>query len=173
MALIPPINFKQWIEDSFVLYEIYPVTGFFNLTLVYNTGAAFSFLSDAGGWQRWMFIGLALAVTLFIMIWLRRLPRTGQTLLAIALSLIVGGALGNVIDRAMRAVPVLHGARVIERWAGLRPRARTRAPMLGAWPGRGGHYVVNGGFKIGFGVAPKVGLTSPAKSRSVTTISSF
>jgi signal peptidase II len=48
-----------------------------------------------------MFIGLALAVTLFIMIWLRRLPRTGQTLLAIALSLIVGGALGNVIDRAM------------------------------------------------------------------------
>jgi glycine oxidase len=45
---------------------------------------------------------------------------------------------------------------VIERWAGLRPRARSRAPMLGRWPGRPGHYIANGGFKIGFGMAPKV-----------------
>lgn len=58
--------------------------------------------------------------------------------------------------RAVAACPVLAGARVIDRWAGLRPRARTRAPMLGGWPGRPGHFIANGGFKIGFGMAPKV-----------------
>ncbi|UWQ54327.1 NAD(P)/FAD-dependent oxidoreductase [Leisingera caerulea] len=63
--------------------------------------------------------------------------------------------LGDVIERARAAVPVLHGAEVIERWAGVRPRAKSRAPMLGAWPGRDGHYIANGGFKIGFGMAPK------------------
>ncbi|MDH4014674.1 MAG: signal peptidase II, partial [Chromatiales bacterium] len=92
---------KWWIRTRFDLYDRIEIVPWLDITRLHNTGAAFSFLSDAGGWQRWMFIGLALAVTLFIMIWLRRLPRTGQTLLAIALSLIVGGALGNVIDRAM------------------------------------------------------------------------
>ena len=48
------------------------------------------------------------------------------------------------------------GAEVLQRWAGVRPRSRSRAPMLGAWPGRRGHFVANGGFKIGFGMAPKV-----------------
>ncbi|UWQ80046.1 FAD-binding oxidoreductase [Leisingera sp. S132] len=65
------------------------------------------------------------------------------------------GQLDDVIERARAAVPVLHGAEVIERWAGVRPRAKSRAPMLGAWPGRNGHYIANGGFKIGFGMAPK------------------
>lgn len=65
--------------------------------------------------------------------------------------------LDALLTRAVEAVPELAGAEVLERWAGLRPRARTRAPMLGAWPGRPGHYVANGGFKIGFGMAPKVG----------------
>jgi len=64
--------------------------------------------------------------------------------------------LDDIIDRARTAVPVLHGAEVIERWAGVRPRAKSRAPMLGAWPGREGHYIANGGFKIGFGMAPKM-----------------
>ena len=50
----------------------------------------------------------------------------------------------------------IRGARVVERWAGVRPRAQSRAPLLGPWPGRPGHYVANGGFKIGFGVAPRV-----------------
>lgn len=59
--------------------------------------------------------------------------------------------------RAVAAVPALVGAEIVARWAGVRPRALTRAPMLGGWPGRPGHYVANGGFKIGFGVAPKVG----------------
>lgn len=64
--------------------------------------------------------------------------------------------LDDLIARAREAVPALADAPVIERWAGLRPRSRSRAPMLGAWPGRAGHYIANGGFKIGFGMAPKV-----------------
>ncbi|AHD01810.1 NAD(P)/FAD-dependent oxidoreductase [Leisingera methylohalidivorans] len=63
--------------------------------------------------------------------------------------------LDDIVDRARTAVPVLHGAEVIERWAGVRPRAKSRAPMLGAWPDRDGHFIANGGFKIGFGMAPK------------------
>lgn len=58
--------------------------------------------------------------------------------------------------RAVAALPVLGSAPVIATWAGVRPRAKSRAPMLGAWPGRAGHYIANGGFKIGFGMAPKV-----------------
>ena len=65
--------------------------------------------------------------------------------------------LDEVIARAVAAVPALHGARVLERWAGLRPRARSRAPMLGPHPLRRGEFIANGGFKIGFGMAPRVG----------------
>ncbi|NVO57590.1 FAD-dependent oxidoreductase [Rhodobacteraceae bacterium B1Z28] len=65
-------------------------------------------------------------------------------------------ALDDVIERATRAVPVLHGAEVIERWAGVRPRSKSRAPMLGAHPLHQGQFIANGGFKIGFGMAPKV-----------------
>lgn len=65
--------------------------------------------------------------------------------------------LDDVIARARITCPALADAPVIERWAGVRPRARTIAPMLGAWPGRAGHFVANGGFKIGIGLAPKVG----------------
>lgn len=64
--------------------------------------------------------------------------------------------LEEVIARAQTAVPILHGAEVIERWAGLRPRARSRAPMLGAHPLYASQFIANGGFKIGFGMAPKV-----------------
>ena len=70
--------------------------------------------------------------------------------------------LDAVITRARAAVPALADAPVVTRWAGLRPRARSRAPMLGAWPGRDGHYIANGGFKIGFGMAPMVGKTMAA-----------
>ena len=65
--------------------------------------------------------------------------------------------LDDVHARAVAAFPMLQGAPVIERWAGVRPRAKTRAPMLGAYPDRPGHFIANGGFKIGFGMAPKVG----------------
>jgi signal peptidase II len=70
-----------------------------DLTLMYNTGAAFSFLSDASGWQRWLFVALAIGVSLGIAIWLGRLKGRSQGLLAASLALIFGGALGNVIDR--------------------------------------------------------------------------
>lgn len=65
--------------------------------------------------------------------------------------------LDDIVERAMRAVPVLHGARVVDRWAGVRPRSRSRAPMLGPHPLYPGEFIANGGFKIGFGMAPKVG----------------
>ena len=66
------------------------------------------------------------------------------------------GQLDAILARAVAALPVLAHAPVIDRWAGIRPRARSRAPMLGAWLGRPGHFIANGGFKIGFGMAPKV-----------------
>ena len=62
----------------------------------------------------------------------------------------------KLLARAVAALPVLAGAAVVDRWAGVRPRAVSRAPLLGGWPGRAGHWVANGGFKIGFGMAPKV-----------------
>ena len=64
--------------------------------------------------------------------------------------------LDDLLATARAAIPALQSARVIERWAALRPRATSRAPLLGAWPGRPGHFVANGGFKIGYGMAPKV-----------------
>jgi glycine oxidase len=64
--------------------------------------------------------------------------------------------LDALLEKAVAAVPSLAGAEVVARWAGVRPRASSRAPVLGAWPGRPGHFVANGGFKIGFGMAPKV-----------------
>ena len=64
--------------------------------------------------------------------------------------------LDDLLDRAIEIMPVLKGARILDRWAGVRPRAVSRAPLLGPWPDRPGHFVANGGFKIGFGMAPKV-----------------
>ncbi len=83
-----------------VPYQPLPVTPFFNLTLMFNKGAAFSFLSEAGGWQRWFFIALALVVTVVLIGWLRGLS-PGQRAAALALSLIIGGAVGNLIDRVL------------------------------------------------------------------------
>ena len=93
---------KYAVSRSFALYESLEVTPFFNLVLVHNRGAAFSFLSDAGGWQRGFFIAIALVACVWIP-WLLRKHR-GETLFCLSLALILGGALGNVIDR------VLHGA---------------------------------------------------------------
>lgn len=75
------------------------VTPFFNLVLVYNSGAAFSFLSDAAGWQRGLFIAIALAASAWIVFLLRKYPH--QKLFALALSLVLAGAVGNVIDRIL------------------------------------------------------------------------
>ncbi len=89
---------KYWADSQLQLYLPQEVTAGFNLTLSYNPGAAFSFLADAGGWQRWFFVVLALGVAAFIVGWLTRL-RQHERWMAIALTLILGGAVGNVIDR--------------------------------------------------------------------------
>lgn len=73
---------------------------YFNFSLVFNKGAAFSFLSDAGGWQRWFLTVLALGISVFILFWLKRLS-SKEKLLACSLALILGGAIGNVIDRSL------------------------------------------------------------------------
>jgi signal peptidase II len=74
------------------------IPGLLNWTLAFNTGAAFSFLHDAGGWQRWLFSVLAIVVCSVLVVWLRRLPRT-EWRTALPLALVIGGALGNLIDR--------------------------------------------------------------------------
>jgi signal peptidase II len=89
---------KLWVMARFDEYEVLTIWPVFNLTLVYNTGAAFSILSDAGGWQRWLFIGLALAISLVMAAWLRQL-QADERLTAYGLALIIGGAVGNLIDR--------------------------------------------------------------------------
>ena len=81
-----------------MLYQPVPVMPLFNLTLMHNTGAAFSFLNDAGGWQRWFFTLLALGVSVAILFWLRKMP-AHERWQGVGLSLVMGGAIGNVIDR--------------------------------------------------------------------------
>ena len=92
---------KVWAEAKLAPWSPVPVLPHLDLRLAYNRGAAFSFLSDAGGWQRWVLSALALVVSLVLGFWLARL-HAGQRLLAAALSLIIGGAAGNLIDRALR-----------------------------------------------------------------------
>ena len=89
---------KQLAVNGLELHEAVPLLPSLNLMLAHNTGAAFSFLSSASGWQRWFFVCLAVAVSLALMFWLRRLT-AGHQLQACALALILGGALGNVWDR--------------------------------------------------------------------------
>jgi signal peptidase II len=92
---------KTLVLTWFAYGEVQPVTSFFNLVRVHNTGAAFSFLAGASGWQRWFFIGLGLVASAFI-VWMIRSNPT-QKLFCFAVSMIMGGALGNVVDR------MLHG----------------------------------------------------------------
>jgi signal peptidase II len=89
---------KALATAHLVMHEPVPVLPLFNLTLMHNTGAAFSFLSQAGGWQRWFFVVVAVAVSVALIAWLRQLQRH-QAWLALALALVLGGALGNVWDR--------------------------------------------------------------------------
>ena len=89
---------KIYVANNFSLYESIAVMPMFNITYVQNPGAAFSFLSDAGGWQRWFFTAIAVAISGLLIYWLRELNKA-QKLLAIAYSLVLSGALGNLIDR--------------------------------------------------------------------------
>ena len=90
---------KHWVLTSLPEYTAIPVIeGFWNWYRTYNTGAAFSFLADAGGWQHWFFIGLAAVICGVLVAWLARTPR-GDWRTALPFALVIGGAVGNVIDR--------------------------------------------------------------------------
>src|SRR6202041_2337946 len=89
---------KAYITRHFMEFEFTRILAVLDVTCMHNVGAAFSFLATASGWQRWLFIGLAVAVSIAIVAWLWRMPRSHR-LLAAGLSLVLGGAVGNVIDR--------------------------------------------------------------------------
>ena len=90
---------SKWFMVSWLsLHETFAVMPFFNLTMAHNPGAAFSFLAHADGWQRWFFIGLASVVSFALLIWLKKLKPQAK-LEAISIAMILGGALGNLIDR--------------------------------------------------------------------------
>lgn len=91
---------KQWVAGSFQLYESVNVLPFFSLTYVHNLGAAFSFLADQGGWQRWFFTAIAAIASIIFIVWLAKTPKS-QKLLSIAFALMLSGALGNLIDRVL------------------------------------------------------------------------
>ena len=97
----------KWAIVKWVgLYDRIPVNYFINITHQRNTGAAFSFLADSSGWQRWFFIALGATVSSVILVWLWRIRREGQVTLSAGLSLVLGGAIGNVIDRIMHGYVV-------------------------------------------------------------------
>ena len=95
---------KVLILGYYQLGDATYVTSFFNVVRVHNSGAAFSFLANAGGWQRWFFTGIGIAATIFI-VWMLR-AHAGQKLFSFALSCILGGAVGNVVDRMMHGYVV-------------------------------------------------------------------
>ena len=100
----------EWIP----LYDKVPLNSFINLTHQKNPGAAFSFLADAGGWQRWFFVALSSIVSAVIAVWLWRIRRDAQTLLSAGLALVLGGAIGNLIDRILLG----HVTDFIQVWFG-------------------------------------------------------
>lgn len=90
---------KAYIAGHYLEFEFTRLLPVLDITCMHNVGAAFSFLASASGWQRWLFIGLAAVVSIGIIVWLLKLPRGSHALLAAGLALVLGGALGNLIDR--------------------------------------------------------------------------
>ena len=107
---------KQIAEAQLTPHQAINLLPFFDWYLTYNTGAAFSFLADAGGWQRWLFTAIAIIMSVFIVQWIRKLP-SEENLTAISLSLILGGAIGNLIDRILLG----HVIDFIQVWLGTYP----------------------------------------------------
>jgi signal peptidase II len=107
---------KQIAETQLTPHQAVNLLPYFDWYLTYNTGAAFSFLADAGGWQRWLFTAIAIIMSVLIVQWLRKLPAE-DTLAAISLSLILGGAIGNLIDR----IYLGHVIDYIQIWLGSYP----------------------------------------------------
>jgi signal peptidase II len=107
---------KQIAESQLTPHQAVNVLPYFDWFLTYNTGAAFSLLADAGGWQRWLFTAIAVVISIIIVQWLRKLPRE-ETLTALSLSLILAGAIGNLIDRILFG----HVIDYIQVWLGSYP----------------------------------------------------
>lgn len=105
LVLVLDLSTKALATAMLTYANPVPVLPSFNLTLLHNTGAAFSFLANADGWQRWFFVVLALVVSTVLVGWLRKL-KANETWMAIAIVLILGGALGNVYDRVMHGYVV-------------------------------------------------------------------
>ena len=102
--LVPPVvmadQLSKWLIAEYLeLFSRIELLSILGITRLHNTGAAFSFLANAGGWQRWFFVLLGAGVVVMILVWLRKLPSQGQGILAAGLALVAAGALGNVIDR--------------------------------------------------------------------------
>jgi signal peptidase II len=100
----------EWVP----LYEKVPLNSFLNLTHQKNPGAAWSFLADAGGWQRWFFVALSSVVSIIISVWLWRIRNDGLMVLSAGLALVLGGAVGNLIDRIVLG----HVTDFIQVWFG-------------------------------------------------------
>jgi signal peptidase II len=125
VALVALDQATKWlVMVTLTPYQVVELMPNLNLTLVFNTGAAFSFLADAGGWQRWLFALLAIFISVALGTWLLRLGRH-ERLLAAALSLLIGGALGNLIDR----VALGHVIDFIQVYLPFLPW-----PMFNPWP---------------------------------------
>ena len=97
IILVVDLLTKRWVESSLFFGQQIPITSYFNLVLTYNAGAAFSFLSEESGWQRWFLSSIAVGASVFIVYLLHK--NKDQKLLCVSLSMILGGALGNLWDR--------------------------------------------------------------------------
>jgi len=107
---------KQIAESQLTPHQAVNLLPYFDWYLTYNAGAAFSLLADAGGWQRWLFTAIAIVISFVIVQWLRKLPAS-ETMTALSLSLILGGAIGNLIDRILLG----HVIDYIQVWLGSYP----------------------------------------------------
>lgn len=115
VAIVIADQVTKWaIVEWIPLYDKVPLNSFINLTHQKNSGAAFSFLAQAGGWQRWFFVVLAAGVSAVIAVWLWRIRNDGQTVLAAGLAMVLGGAIGNLIDRIVLG----HVTDFIQVWFG-------------------------------------------------------
>ncbi len=125
LVIVVADQLTKWAIVEWVpLYDRVPLNSFINLTHQKNSGAAFSFLANAGGWQRWFFVTLATVVSAVIAVWIWRIRKEGQIVLSIGLALVLGGAVGNLIDR----VRLGHVTDFIQVWFGLLTPALQSAP---------------------------------------------
>ena len=137
----------KWIANTQLEYhQAVPVIPYLEWYLSYNTGAAFSFLANAGGWQRWFFMAIAIVISIVLLLWIKKL-RADEKLTAVALALILGGAIGNVIDRVLLG----HVIDFIQVWLGSYP-----------WPA---FNIADSAISVGAVILIASGMFSPYKSQ--------